>query len=135
VAKLVLVCIGGALGSGARYLVATWAAAALPIAIPAGTLIVNVVGSWFIALVMDQSLRVGALPPEWRLFLATGVAGGFTTYSSFNHEALHLLEERSWGLAALYVVGMLLLCAAAGLLGLLTSRLATAAAAGLLGGR
>jgi CrcB protein len=137
VGRLLLVCLGGALGSAARYLVATWAAAALPATLPMGTLIVNVAGSWFIGVVMDLSLRVGVLSPEWRLFLATGIAGGFTTYSSFNHETLHLLEERAYGLAAAYVLGMLVLCAVAGILGLVTARLATGAVSGIFmgGGR
>jgi fluoride exporter len=134
VGRFLLVCVGGALGSGARYLVANWAAAALPAAPPFGTLLVNVAGSFFIAVVMDLSLRAAVLSPEWRIFLATGIAGGFTTYSSFNHEALRFVEERAYGLAAAYVSGMLVLCAAAGLLGLVASRLATDAVAGLLAG-
>jgi len=117
-----MVCLGGALGSGARYLVATWAAAALPVALPFGTLIVNVTGSFFIAVVLDLALRAAVLSPEWRLFLATGVAGGYTTYSSFNQEALQLVAQKDYGLAAAYVGGTLVLCAAAGLLGVAASR-------------
>jgi fluoride exporter len=127
VGRLVLVCIGGALGSGARYLVATWAATALPLSYPAGTTIVNVVGSWFLAAVMDLSFRFDLISPDLRLFLATGVAGGFTTYSTFNWETMRLLEERAFGLAASYVMGTLLACGVAGILGVATSRLAIAA--------
>jgi CrcB protein len=134
VGRLVLVCVGGALGSGARYLVALWAASTLGAAFPFGTLLVNVVGSWFVAVVMDLSLRAGAISPEWRFFLASGIAGGFTTYSAFNYEALRLVEERAYGLAASYVLGTLALCAVAGLLGLATARLGSACAAGLFGG-
>lgn len=117
-----MVCLGGALGSGARYLVATWAAAALPATLPFGTLLVNVSGSFFIAVVLDLALRAAVLSPEWRLFLATGVAGGYTTYSSFNQEALQLVAQKDYGLAAAYVGGTLILCAAAGLLGVAASR-------------
>jgi len=131
VGRLLLVCIGGALGSGARYLVASWAASALPVGYPAGTTIVNVVGSWFLAAVMDLSLRFDVIGPDVRIFLATGVAGGFTTYSTFNWETMRLLEERAYGLAATYVVGTLLACGVAGLLGVATSRLAVAAFSGL----
>jgi len=134
VERLVLVCVGGALGSGARYLVASWAANAWPATLPVGTAIVNVVGSWFIAVVMDLSLRAGVLSPDLRLFLATGIAGGFTTYSAFNHETLHLLEERAYLLAGAYVSGMVVLCLGAGLLGLATARLVSGALTALITG-
>ncbi len=129
--RFVLVCIGGALGSGARYLVATWAASALPLGYPLGTTIVNVAGSWFLGAVMDLSLRFDVIGPDLRIFLATGVAGGFTTYSTFNWETLRLVQDRSYGLAATYVLGTLVACGAAGLLGVATSRLLVAAMAGL----
>ena len=129
--RLILVCIGGALGSGARYLVATWAASAWTMTLPVGTAIVNLVGSWFIGVVMDLSLRATVISPDLRLFLATGVAGGFTTYSAFNHETLHLIEERAYLLAGGYVIGMVVLCLVAGLLGLATGRLVSGAAAAL----
>jgi CrcB protein len=134
VGRLLLVCLGGALGSGARYLVASWAATAWPMTLPVGTAIVNVVGSWFIALVMDLSLRADVVSPDLRLFLATGIAGGFTTYSAFNQETLHLLQERAYLLAAAYMAGMIVLCLAAGLLGLATGRLVSGVAAALWSG-
>jgi CrcB protein len=134
VGRLLLVCVGGAIGSGARYLVASWAANAWPMTVPAGTAIVNVVGCWFIALVMDLSLRAAVISPDLRLFLATGVAGGFTTYSAFNHETLHLLEERAYLLALAYLAGMVFLCLAAGLLGLATSRIVSGALTGFMTG-
>ncbi len=129
--RFILVCIGGALGSGARYLVASWAVATWPLGYPVGTTIVNVVGSWFLAAVMDLSFRFDVIGPELRFFLATGVAGGFTTYSTFNWETMRLLEDRAYGLAASYVVGTLLACGVAGLLGVVTSRLAMAAVTAL----
>jgi len=133
VGRFMLVCIGGALGSGARYLVAAWAAGALPLSYPLGTAMVNVVGSWFLAAVMDLSLRFDLLGPDLRIFLATGVAGGFTTYSTFNWETMRLVEERAYGMAATYVVGTLVACGLAGLLGVATSRFAQATLAGLFG--
>jgi CrcB protein len=132
VSRLLLVCVGGAVGSGARYLVALWAAAALPLGYPVGTTIVNVVGSWFLGVVMDLSLRLNVIGPNLQIFLATGVAGGFTTYSTFNWETLRLVEERSYGLAATYVLGTLLACGAAGLLGVATSRLVASALEGFI---
>jgi CrcB protein len=134
VERFLLVCGGGAIGSGARYLVSIWAAAALPATLPFGTFLVNVAGSFFVAVVLDLSLRAALLSPEWRIFLATGVAGGFTTYSSFNQEALQLVAQRAYGLAFGYVAGTLVLCAAAGLLGVVASRSLSGALAALLTG-
>jgi CrcB protein len=134
VERLLLVCAGGALGSMARYLIASWAASTWPTTVPLGTAIVNVVGSWFIAVVIDLSLRAGVHAPELRLFLATGIAGGFTTYSAFNQETLALIEDRAYGLAAAYVAGMVVLCLGAGLLGVATARLIGGAASSLSGG-
>src|SRR5690606_37096973 len=83
VGKLVLVCVGGALGSGARYLVAMWATGMFGPELPAGTLLVNVIGSFLIAVVIGLSLGGAGVAPNLRLFLTSGVMGGFTTYSAF----------------------------------------------------
>lgn len=130
--ELVLVLAGGAIGSAARYLVATWAAAAGP-GFPRGTLIVNLVGSFLISVVLEASLRTSAIAPGTRLFLATGVLGGFTTYSSFNHETLRLLEEGAIGMALLNLAVTVVGCMGAGLLGLATVRVLLRIGPGLLG--
>jgi len=122
VGKLLVVCIGGALGSGARYLVATWAAAAFGPDFPRGTAIVNLVGSFLIALIMGLSLGSGAISPNVRLFLTTGIMGGFTTYSSFNYETLRFVEEGALGYAAGYVALTVIGCFVAGVLGLASAR-------------
>ena len=125
--KLLLVCAGGAIGSGARYLVAEWAHAVLPAGLPWGTAIVNVTGSFFIAAVLDTAARTNLVSPEMRLFLTTGIAGGFTTYSSFNNETLQLIASANYPVAVANVLGTLILCLGAGLLGILASRASTAA--------
>jgi CrcB protein len=120
VLPLVLVCLGGALGSGARYGVSTWAARALG-SFSQGTLLVNVSGSFLLALLMGVAATRG-LSPEARLFLGGGILGGYTTYSSFNYEALVLADggspARAVGYVALTVVG----CLVAGLAGLVAGR-------------
>lgn len=104
-----LVCLGGAAGSGARYLVGT--------AVPHATLVVNVIGSFLIAVAME-SMRESNL----RLLLVTGILGGFTTYSAFNHETLELMRGGEWGSAAANVVVTVAGCLAAGYFGLLVAR-------------
>jgi CrcB protein len=120
--KLLLVCAGGAIGSGARYLVGSWAVAAWGTGFPWGTLAVNLTGSFLISVIMYLGLEVGAVGPDLRMFLAVGVLGGFTTYSSFNHETLALAQRGQWGLAAGYVGATLLGAWVAGLAGLLLAQ-------------
>jgi CrcB protein len=97
---------------------------------PFGTLFVNVTGSFLIALVVELAGRTSAISPDLRLFLTTGVMGGYTTYSSFNHETLRLAGGGSAGLAALNVGVTVAACAVAGVLGIAAARLIAGAAAG-----
>lgn len=118
--RLLLVCGGGALGAGARYLVSTWAARALGAEFPRGTLLVNATGSFVLAFLF--ALRGEALSPELRLFLGAGVLGGYTTYSSFNYETISLLEQGSPWLATANLTLTVAGCLAAGLAGLAAGR-------------
>ncbi len=119
--RFLLICFGGALGTGARFLVTTWAVQRAGTGFPAGTVLVNVTGSFLLALVMELALA-GRVGPELRLFLGVGVMGGYTTYSSFNFETLRLSGE-SFGLAVLNVAVTLVGCLAAGALGAASGRL------------
>ena len=99
-AQLFWVGVGGAAGTVARYLVGLWALRTWGAAFPAGTVAVNLGG----CLLMGIVTQLGSLPPTARLALTTGVLGGFTTYSTFNHETLGWLEERAAGRAVAYVL-------------------------------
>ena len=120
--RFLWICLGGAAGSGARYLIALWAAQRFGSTFPFGTLIVNVVGCFAIAAVMHASSTLSWSPTS-RSAIAIGVIGGFTTYSSFNYETSRLLEEGAAGAAMLNVATTLLGAFAAGWLGLLSARL------------
>ena len=120
--RLLLVCLGGAFGTGARYLVSGWALTWFGPAFPYGTLTVNVVGSLLVGVIMQLGLTTDLLSPTTRIMLATGVMGGFTTYSSFNYETLRFCQEGAWGRALANVVVTLVLCALAGVLGLALAR-------------
>lgn len=117
-----LVALGGAIGSVARYWVGAVAAQLLGAGFPWGTLTVNVTGSFLIALIMHLALTGSAISLELRIFLTTGIMGGFTTYSSFNYETLALLNQRAYGLAGLNLAATVLGCLAAGVLGLAAGR-------------
>jgi fluoride exporter len=124
VTRFLLVCLGGAAGTGARYLAGVGAARWLGATYPFGTLAVNVLGSFALSVVMDLSILYGVIPQELRVVLAAGVLGGFTTYSSFNYEVLALLERGLWGAGALYFLATVAGCLGAGVLGTLLARLA-----------
>ena len=117
-----LVALGGAIGSMARYGVGAIAARILGPGFPWGTLLVNASGSFLIALIMHLALAGTAISVELRIFLTTGLMGGFTTYSSFNYETLALLDQRAYALAGLNLAGTVLGCLAAGVLGLAAGR-------------
>ncbi len=116
------VCLGGALGTGARYLVAVGALRLLGPAFPWGTLVVNVTGSFLVGAVMHVGLTTQWLSPTLRLALTTGLIGGFTTYSTFNYETLQYLREGAALFALINVVATLALCLLAGWFGLVTAR-------------
>ena len=111
--RFLLVCAGGALGTGARYLLTEWALVTLGAAFPWGTLAVNTIGSFLLGLIMYAGVEAAAIPPTLRLALGTGVMGGFTTYSAFSFETLRYLQVGSPALAAAYVVATLVGCLAA----------------------
>ena len=115
--RFLLVCLGGALGSGARYLVSVWALAALGPAFPYGTLAVNALGSFLICALMHLAVTAQLIPAPLALFLTTGVMGGFTTYSTFDYETFKYVQGGAHGLALLYVAATLVVCFAAGAAG------------------
>ncbi len=102
--EVIIVTIGGGLGSAARYLVSTWAAARFGAGFPYGTLIVNIVGCFIIGAFVTMTTERLIISPYWRLFVTVGIVGGFTTFSSFSYETIHLLQEAEV-LRAFYNVG------------------------------
>jgi CrcB protein len=118
---LLLVCVGGAVGSGARYLVALGAVRWIGGDMPYGTLLVNLAGSFLIGLV--QALAAGrVLSEDGRLLLATGVMGGLTTYSAFSYETVRLAQAGAWRAALLNVGLTTSLCLALCVAGIATGR-------------
>ena len=83
-------------------------------AFPLGTIVVNVIGCFAMGAVVQVIEARGALDPHTRAFVLVGVLGGFTTYSSFNYETLHLAQSGSGGLAVANVALTLVTCLLAG---------------------
>jgi CrcB protein len=125
VARFLLICAGGAFGTGARYLLSTWMARVTGSGFPFGTLLVNFTGSFLLALLMEASFSTARIGADTRLILASGVLGGFTTYSTFNHETFALLRAGSWSLAAANAAATLLGCLAAAAIGMAAARAMT----------
>lgn len=100
---LVLIGIGGALGSLLRYLLQYWFGTIRSIQLPWGTLIANLLGSLLIGIIYAVSERFPDLNPEWRFFLASGFCGGFTTFSTFSFESFQMLKTGNYILFFAYI--------------------------------
>lgn len=102
---VLLVAVGGAIGSVSRYLVSNWMVARFGSEFPLGTLLVNIVGCFIIGLFMAMSSERLSMSPYWRLLIAVGFLGGLTTFSSFSYETLRLLQDADI-MRAFYNVGL-----------------------------
>ncbi len=119
-----LACAGGALGSGARYLTYVAAAYWPGTAFPWATLTVNVVGSFAMGILIELILLRYEGSLELRTFLATGILGGFTTFSAFSLDAVRLYEGGEAGAAVIYVLASVVLSILACFAGLAITRAA-----------
>lgn len=120
--RFLAVCGAGAVGCGLRYLIGIAAVNRLPAGFPYGTLIVNLVGSFVIALVLEIAIRSTDFSPTLRLALTTGFLGGLTTYSSFNYESSQMLLNGQVTRGLVNVLVTLVGCFLMGLLGLAIAR-------------
>ena len=99
-----LACAGGAIGAGLRHLVNTGAVRLVGLGVPWGTIFVNVVGSFLMGLLVEAlALRFNG-SPEIRVFLATGILGGLTTFSAFSLDFAVLLQRGDTFAAAFYLI-------------------------------
>jgi CrcB protein len=104
-----LVFFGGGLGATLRHLINVTCARCIGTAFPYGTFIINITGSTVMGLIAGYLAFKGESSQPWRLFLMTGILGGYTTFSAFSLDTALLYERGEIGLAALYVVGSVVL--------------------------
>jgi fluoride exporter len=123
VQRALLISLGGAIGTLARYLTAVAAARMFGVDFPWGTLGVNLFGAFAIGFVQTLGLDALLISDDARLFLSTGIMGGLTTYSAFSYEAVRLAEIGAWPQAALYVVVTTVACLGLCYLGMGAGRL------------
>jgi CrcB protein len=114
--RLLFISLAGALGTASRYLIGLGAVRLLGDGFPYGTLVVNLLGCFLMAAVMQVATMSHDFSPTLRLALTTGFMGGLTTYSAFNFESTKLFGERS-SLGALNVAVTLAGCFVMGVLG------------------
>jgi CrcB protein len=114
---LLAIGTGSFIGGVSRYLLSQLVHAKFMSGFPIGTLTVNVIGCFCIGLVFGLSDK-GNLSSEWRLFLATGLLGGFTTFSAFSHETVGMLRDGQLWYASAYVTVSILIGLAATFLGI-----------------
>ena len=106
---ILLVGLGGGIGSITRYLCQKWFAANYPHPFPWGTFVVNLIGCFLIGVIYAASEKSAVLSPQTRLFLATGFCGGFTTFSTFAFENMNLLRSGDTSYFFLYTIGSVVL--------------------------
>ncbi|MBC2773854.1 fluoride efflux transporter CrcB [Rhizobium sp. AQ_MP] len=120
--NILLVAVGGAAGSVARYLTGIAMTRLLGPGFPWGTITVNIIGSFIIGLLTEMMARKFSAPLELRLLLVVGFLGGFTTFSSFSLDTMALFERGEGLTAFVYVAASVLLSLAAAFGGLALGR-------------
>lgn len=121
--KYLIIGMGGFMGANVRYLVDGWVQNRVGPGFPYGTFVVNVTGCFLIGAFATLAMR-HALSDEWRLLIAIGFIGAYTTFSTVEYETLRMLIEGArWGSAALNLAGSAIAGLAAAYLGVVAARL------------
>jgi CrcB protein len=116
------VSIGAVVGACARYLVSRYAAKILSTDFPYGTLLINVSGSFVLGLFLVWTTERVLVDPRWRLLVAVGVCGSYTTFSSYAFESFAYFEQGHWALFATNILTNNVLCLAAVIAGAALAR-------------
>jgi CrcB protein len=120
--EIALVGLGGVFGAVARFLVSRWAAKYVTASFPVATLFINFAGSLIIGFFLVWTTERVLADPRWRLLVAIGFCGAFTTYSSFAFETLKMYEQGAVRLALLNILGNNLAALAAVVAGAMLAR-------------
>lgn len=120
--KLLLISLGAVAGVNLRYFVAQYAAKIIPSSFPFGTLIINITASFILGFFLIWTTERVLADPRWRLLVAVGFCGSYSTYSSYAFETFALLEQGQWSLGALNVFVTNVVCFVAVVLGAILAR-------------
>lgn len=116
------IALGAVAGANLRYFTAQYAAKLFGVTFPYGTLIVNVTGSFLVGLFLVWTTERVLVDPRWRLVIAVGFCGGYTTFSSFAYESLALFEQGQWLASAVNILVTNVTCLAGVVLGAAVAR-------------
>lgn len=116
--SIVLVFIGGGLGSIVRYLLNKWVSSMHQINFPFGTLVVNIVACFVLGLIVGLADHKQLMSPDARIFWAVGVCGGFSTFSTFTLESLTLFQMSANVSAVIYILVSVVICLCATVVGI-----------------
>lgn len=116
------VALGSALGGVSRYLIGSGVQRVFDMGFPAGTLFVNISGSFLLGFIVHYAVETPGLTPELQALLTVGFCGGYTTFSAFTYETFVLLKQDEWLLAVFYLTTSVLLSIAALFLGIALAR-------------
>ena len=119
---LLLIGLGGGIGSVFRYLAGLYVNKYWPASFPWGTFVVNITGCFLIGLFMGLSERAQGLDPDWRFLFVVGFCGGFTTFSAFSMESLNLLQHHQAMVAFLYAAASMVVGLSATMVGFFLMR-------------
>ena len=117
-----IIFVGAGFGGVLRHVLNAWIMRLVGLEFPVGILAINVIGSTVMGLLAGWFAFKGQAPQDVRLFLTTGILGGFTTFSAFSLDAAVLYERGQLGLAALYVIASVALSIAGLFAGMWTMR-------------
>ncbi len=107
------IALGASIGASARYFLSVLIARDFASAFPYGTLLINITGSLILGFFLVFSTERALLDPKWRLLVAVGFCGSYTTFSSYAFESFALMEQGQWLLSGINIVGSNALCLAA----------------------
>lgn len=116
------ISVAAILGANLRYVLGRVAARELGPIFPFGTLIINVLGSFIVGLFVIWTTERVLVDPRWRLLVAVGFCGSFTTFSGYAFETISFFEQGQWGLMLANIIGNNLLCLAGALAGMALAR-------------
>lgn len=116
------ISLGAMVGANLRYLVGQYVAKLIPSSLPYGTLLINASGSFILALFLVWTTERVFADPRWRLIIAIGFCGGFTTFSSYAYETFALFESGQWLTCGMNVLANNALCLAGTALGAMLAR-------------
>ena len=119
---VLFISLGAMLGANLRYFVGQLSLRTFHSDLPVGTMLINISGSFILAFFVVWTTERVLADPRWRLFVAVGFCGGYTTYSSYAYETLALFEQGQWLFATLNILATNVLCLGAALAGAVLAR-------------